>query len=70
MSYFDFDEPKKNKGGVKEKYPFSKLAVGESFQWGDETNIFNMRASAYQRGAKLGRKFSVCGKTRTVERVA
>ena len=71
MSYFDFDETKqKSKGGVAEKYPFSKLEVGQSFQWGDETNVFNMRASAYQRGVKLGRKFKVSAKTRTVERVA
>lgn len=66
MSVFESNGAKR---GVKEKYPFSTLNIGDSFAWGDETNIFNMRASAYQRGIKLGRKFLVCNKTKTVKRV-
>ena len=74
MSYFDFDvveeKPSSKKVGAPEKHPFSKLEVGESFNYSPDISVFTMRASAYQRGERLGCKFKVDAKTNTVERIS
>lgn len=54
----------------KEKHPFSRLKVGESFEIPDGLSVQSMRCLAYQRGETLGMKFKVSKKTKTVERVA
>ena len=60
----------KKKSGAPEKYPFSKLEIGDSFPIPETTTITSMRTIAYQRGVALGRKFKVSVKTRIVERTA
>ena len=74
MSYFDFgieeaETGKKKKSGVKEKYPFSKLQVGQMFRFDPSMNINTMRCNSYQRGKALGCKFAVDGVDCTVTRV-
>lgn len=72
MGYFDTEEKapiEKKTRGVKEKHPFSKLAVGESFSIPEGVHTLTMQCNAYQRGQRLGRKFKVDGTKRTVERV-
>ena len=74
MSFFNFpiesaSEPRKKKAGVKEKYPFSKLKVGQMFRFDPSMNINTMRCNAYQRGESLGYKFAVDGVDCTVTRV-
>ena len=74
MSYFDFgieevETCKKKKAGVKEKYPFSKLQVGQMFRFDPSMNINTMRCNAYQRGKALGYKLAVDGVDCTVTRV-
>lgn len=61
MSYYEVEniDKKQKKRGVSEKYPFSKLDIGQGFKIPDGANIQSMRCSAYQRGKALGRKFAV-----------
>lgn len=49
----------KRKRGVGEKYPFSKLEVGQGFKIPNDSNVQSFRCLAYQRGKALGWKFSV-----------
>ena len=60
-------EPKP-KSGVAEKYPFSKLDIGQGFKIPDGKKVSSMRVLASARGKTLGRKFSVSA-TGYVERV-
>ena len=53
------EEHKKAKSGVSEKYPFSKLEVGQGFKIPDDKKVSSMRVLASSRGIALGRKFSV-----------
>ena len=66
---FSKRETKTAKCGVSEKYPFSKLEVGQGFEIPVGVSIQSMRCLAYQRGKTLGRKFAV-STLGTVERVA
>lgn len=52
------DKPEK-KVGRSEKYPFSKLEIGQGFKLPDDKKISSMRVLASNRGKSLGRKFSV-----------
>lgn len=53
------EQANKPKRGAAEKYPFSKLAIGQGFKMPDGTNIASMRVLASNRGKSLGFKFSV-----------
>ena len=66
---FSVREVKKAKSGAVEKYPFSKLEVGQGFDIPSGVSIQSMRCLAYQRGKTLGRKFAV-STLGTVERTA
>lgn len=55
---------------VDNRYPFELLEVGECFWFSEkDVSINTMRCRAYQRGASLGKKFSVNRKTKQVVRV-
>ena len=55
----NFCNAETKKRGVNEKYPFSKLEVGQGFKIPNDANIQSFRCLAYQRGKALGFKFSV-----------
>lgn len=69
MSYFDFGNTEPKKKGKPEKYPFSTLEVGESFEIPDGTRIQSLRALAYQRGVNSNKVFSVSKLKMKVERI-
>ena len=53
------EDKKKSNAGVKEKYPFSELKVGQLFKIPEGKSVQSMRCLAYQRGVTLGKKFKV-----------
>lgn len=68
MGFYDVEEKETPKKQSNEKYPFSKLEIGESFGIPNGMSVQSIRCLAYQRGETLGRKFKVSKTTRTVER--
>ena len=54
---------------IVSKYPFSALAIGESFDIPVGCNVSTMVATTYQKSARMGKKFRVNKEKNIVERI-